>query len=342
MIAPLLLSLVPSPAPEGAWVTEIAFQAPDKLGACTVGDVDPRHPGNEIVTVCRDGAAYVLHRSAGGWVAEEIARTPGEMIQVAVGDLLPERPGLEIVLAGAAEGPEADDEPGMAWIAFRDAEQWRAEPLYESPKLLHAVTVHGGRVLLAGYDRELVVLARAAGSDFTATVVGELPGAGKCLVTAGRVSFLACKDGSLVRVESPPGDERALALRVVQRRDAGRARLATDGERALVCDDDGTLSLVRADGGAEVVYREGDKLRGAVLADLDPEREGAELATVGYERRLTVLHRGAEGSWLATPVLRETEKFHGLSSGDLDGDGDHELVACGYSGRLLVVDRWRR
>ena len=192
------------------------------------------------------------------------------------------------------------------------------------------MTVTNGRVLVAGYALELAEL-RYADGGWASRSLGTLPGPGKCAVTSG-VSFFACKDGSVVRVTE--NDE----LEVVHHRPAGRARLGTDGERLAVCDDDGTLSLLTFAGTAEVVHREGDKLRGAVLADLDPSIPDPELATAGYERRLTILTR-SEARWLATPVLRETDKFHGLASGDLDGDGDHELVACGYSGRLIVVER---
>jgi len=115
-------------------------------------------------------------------------------------------------------------------------------------------------------------------------------------------------------------------------------------QKTVTVADVPVVGEIRSTTRAVVLYtldHQGDKLRGAVLADLDPQVPGPEVATVGYERRLTILHREGE-RWKPTPVLRESEKFHGLAAGDLDGDGDQELVACGYSGRLIVIDRHPR
>jgi len=316
------------------WVTEVAYQASDKLGACAVGELDSEHEGLEVVTVCRTGHVFLLLREGDSWTPRILGKTPGEMIQVTIADVLPDRPGLEVACVGAAEGFEADERPGQAWVFHREGRGWRSQAAYRSSKLLHAVTLLDGELLVGGYDLELLGL-RPDRSGWGVRTLGALPGPAKNGLTLGERSYFACQDGSLVTYGP------SHAIEVLQRGESGHARLGSDGQRLVVCDDGGTLSLVDFDGRAEVVYREGDKLRGAVIADLDPRVPGPELATVGYERRLTILTL-EEGEWRPTPVLRESEKFHGLAAGDLDGDGDAELVACGYSGRLIVVDRFVR
>jgi hypothetical protein len=126
-------------------------------------------------------------------------------------------------------------------------------------------------------------------------------------------------------------------VEVIDQRVAGRARLGTDGTRVVAADDDGTLSLI-ADEQRTTIHTETEKLRGAVLAELDPENSGLEAACAGYARRITVLRRTG-GSWQSEVVHEGTDRFHHLLAVELDGRPGLELVACGYDGGLLVITR---
>lgn len=118
---------------------------------------------------------------------------------------------------------------------------------------------------------------------------------------------------------------------------ASQARMGTADGRLVSCRNDGVLALTEG-GATRELYREDDRLRGAVLADLDPTRDGLEAATAGYSGNLVVVYLdGAEPAHEV--VFTDTDKYHHLARGDVDGDGRDELVGCGYSGVVTLV-RW--
>lgn len=121
---------------------------------------------------------------------------------------------------------------------------------------------------------------------------------------------------------------------------AGLARLGTDGARVVAARDDGSLGLLAA-GRRTDIYREEAKLRGAVLADLDPSAAGLEAATGGYRNKLVVLYE-EKGGWRAETVFVDTDAIHHVAAGELLDEGPGaELVACGHSRRVVVVRRAR-
>jgi hypothetical protein len=102
----------------------------------------------------------------------------------------------------------------------------------------------------------------------------------------------------------------------------------------LFCGNDGVLRLWQ-DGAVRELYASTERLRGAVIADLDPSRPGIEYATAGYDGRVVVVSE-EDSTLTATVVGRDAERFHHLAVGDLPGLGTC-LVACGYGGRVIVV-----
>ena len=115
-----------------------------------------------------------------------------------------------------------------------------------------------------------------------------------------------------------------------------------EGEKLfLVACDDGSLQLSTPDG-PEVIHKEASKLRGAVLADIDPLVEGIEAATAGYGKAITLLYPPVrpETTWKAVTLWRDTNKIHHLAGGEILSEGlGLELVAVGYSGRVIVCAR---
>jgi hypothetical protein len=304
-----------------------------------VGDLDPEHVGNEIVAVSITGEVHLVRRQGKSWQAEVIAKAGGELIQCAVGDVDPRAPGNEIVAVGMVSGTEDDGGPGAAYVVSRTGEGWRIAPVFTDDALLHGVCVgdldreRPGREILAVGFSGRATLVFAEGEAWSGETVADLEGAGKNAVLFREGAAVATGAGKILHVRKSEG---GWETEVFDEAEVGQARLGTDGTRLLAARDDGALGLW-ANGDRADIHKEGKKLRGAVLADLDPDSPGVEAACVGYEMRMTVLF-AEEGGWRAKTVFTDTARFHHLASGELLVEGrGRELVGCGYSKRLVVV-----
>jgi hypothetical protein len=343
-MTPLLLSglvqlaVTACTSPASRWHVDVALVAGEKLGGCAVGNVLPDQPGPELVAVAGSGNVYVAWRDKDGrWQSERVYKAPGEVIQCAAGDVDPTSPGDEIVAVGMAMGTEDSGGTGAAYLVRRDGGIFKGEKIFEDAHLLHGTCITKDGIFAAGFSNKVFQLTRAADGSWTSRSVADLPGAGKNLVETKAGLAIACSDGSLVLLQKSRDGGGTWSTRVLDKRSQGRARVGTDGERVVVADDDGTLSIVSASGRKEI-HKESQKLRGAILAELDPASPGLEAACAGYEHKITVLG-GGSGGWHELFTHVEPDRLHHLVAVDLDGKPGLELVACGYAGRLVVLGK---
>jgi hypothetical protein len=334
----VLLASCASP-PELSWRAEVAMTAPAKLGGCCVGDLDPGQAGAEIAAVGIQGEVYLVRRSADGWEHETIASLPGEMIQCVAGDAQDDTPGDELLVFGIKQGTEDDGGPGAAYLLSQGEQGWETTFLLEDRALIHAgciadvdPAVPGKEIVLAGFGLQIHVLHRGE-NGWSASGAAPLAAPAKNMVPFKGGVAISCANGLLMDIRL---GERGWRSSIIDEAPAGQSRLGERDDLLIVARDDGVLAILDA-GQRSEIYRESDKLRGAVLADLDPRADGLEAATAGYERRVTVLTRGGEG-WTPVLVHEDSDRFHHLASGELLAESPgEELVACGYSGNLLVI-----
>jgi len=327
------------PAATGTeWRSAVLLDTGSKLSGVAVGDLLPDAPGNEMVTVGTDHKIRLIWRDGETWRDEVIATTPGEMIQVAVGDVDPDLPGDEIMAVGVASGGE--DDPGAKGAALyvtREGDAWTAVQVFEDTALLHGVCIKSSGVWVTGYSDRIHLLGRQDALPWPAHSA-PLPGPGRSIApTAGGVA-VACRDGSVVDV-SLSGVVGPVPM-PRDKRDVGRARVAAADRDVLAADDDGTLTLLTAGESGVVLHQGTDKLRGAVLADLDPSAPGLEAATAGYDGTIRVFTRTG-ATWRDQVVARDTDRFHHLTSGTLPGWAGIVLVGVNYSGKVTVAGRAR-
>jgi hypothetical protein len=324
------------------WTVEVAFTAPAKLGGCVIAEVDPARDGREVVTVSSSGQIFAIGRARGRWTAEVMAEAGGEMIQCAAGELDAAAPGDEVVAVGMVTGGEKDGGAGAAHVVRRKGDAWVAEQAFRDSALIHGVCVGdldpgrpGNEILVVGFSGKATMVYRD-GERWASEEAADLGSPGKNAVAFDGGALVACVSGRLVHVSrTSEGWKQA----VLDRAPAGLARLGTDGARVVVARDDGALGLL-VDGKRTDIYKEEAKLRGAVLADLDPLAPGIEAATGGYKGRLVVLHAQGD-AWRPEIVFEDTGAFHHLAAGELVRGEGVRLVACGYSRRVVVVGRAR-
>ncbi len=319
-----------------SWNQETAYEGSTKLGGCTVGDLDPDRPGQEIAVVAGNGDVILVFLDQGEWQSETVDHLPGEMIQCAAGNLLPDHPGDELITVGIAQGGEDDGGPGSAWVFFKTSSGWQRQKAFEDSALLHAVCMGPpGTAFVAGYSHKVHRLERGPdgwAAGWSADLAGPAKGA-----AWSQDGLAICDANGRLNIF----DEGGQAIPHRAAFPAPQARIARDGARVLVCDNGGDLRLLNSPTSIpEVIHHESDRLRGAVFADLLAESPGLECATAGYRGDVTLVYRHSKGEWHAEPVGHDSDRFHHLATGVLPGRGI-SLVGCGYSGRVTVVSRRR-
>jgi len=359
------------------WGAYVAYEGRTRINGVACGDLDVAIPGDEIVTVDAEGRVRVIARD-GFDFREQIgigfARDPyggglgGELVQVVVGDLDVSRPGDEVLAVGVETGDEDGGGPGVVRYYVRRADDgaWsRSSVLTDA--LVHAVAIGdllperpGDEFVVAGKFGEAligrveeatgVVLLDRVGAEFSATATAK----GAIVVEGGFV--LALDDGRTLRFERDDAGRWDLTEEI--QHGAPLARIDRFGDRDfVVCDNAGILRLhgPYGDGGGPgsvILDRREDRLRGAVVTDIDPDSDGVEACTAGYDGEITVCRLAFEGTEEgaagpptvtveAVPVARDTDRLHHLAVGEFEGLG-RALVSCGYSGDVLVVAPKRR
>lgn len=352
----LAAAALSAPQADAPWSSHVVMTAPAKLGGCTVGDLDPAHPGNEIVSVCETGQVFLSRPDRGRWVSEPILQAPGELLQCSIGDADPGRPGNELLVVGMKAGGEDSGGAGMAWLVAREEVEvegktrvrWEREPLLEDGALIHSGLIAdidpdrtGDEIAVAGFAKVVHLIVRD-GDGWQVTPICTLPGPAKSMVPFAGGLAVACADGSLIHVAKQDGEWKS---RTLDEAKAGYARLGGNDELLVAARDDGRLVTITPAGEVVELYAEDQKLRGAVLAELDPGAPGLEAATVGYGLKMTVLYPlpgedGAVNEWLPRLVHTDVERFHHLTVGELDPESPGlEIVGCGYSGRVIVAGK---
>jgi hypothetical protein len=349
-----LLAGAATPQADAPWSSQVVMTAPAKLGGCAVGDLDPAHPGNEIVAVCVTGEVFLSRPDRGRWVSEPIVKAKGELLQCAIGDADPTRPGNELLVVGMKAGTEDQAGAGMAYLVVRDETEsegktrvtWKLEPLFEDGALIHSGLIgdvdpdhDGDEIAVAGFSKVVHIIVRGA-NGWNSSPICTLPGPAKSMVPFAGGLAVACADGTLIHLVKQDGAWKSTTLDKSER---GYARLGAGGGRLIAARDDGQLLLITEGGEVTAIYGEPQKLRGAVLADLDPENPGLEAATAGYGLKLSVIYpvEGIAGSeWIPRVVHTDVDRFHHLAVGELDPKSPGlEIVGCGYSGRVIVAGK---
>jgi hypothetical protein len=318
----------PAPVRKG-WKTRVAFEAGVEVRALAMGDV-AAHPGKELVAV---GAGVVVAWQAGqDWKIESVDAGPGPLRGVLIADVDPSLEGVEVVVVG-----ETPDGRGRAeLLSWTESSGWRVTRLCAPPRPLAAVGLIDGTLCVVGESAQ--VLRRHEGR-WTAVELAKLPSPAQSLRGQGERLIVGCAHGELLELTLGLGGRP----RVIDRRVAARNAIGIRRGHLVTADDDGTLSLLPKSGGEGLperiarqdrveLHRSQRALTGALLADLDPDAEGLELAACGETGELVLLTADGEGRFQAETLLNEVSPLRALHH-----LGGRQLVTASEGGTVTLV-----
>ena len=352
------------------WDSMEAYKGTDPMDGTAVGDALPDHPGNEIVTVSRDGNTYLsrFDEASGAFLTETIWETPGQQLTPVIGDLKPGN-GNEILSVGLATGMEDDATPGngTATVLTYSGGVWVPERAYTGPKLVHGAdigdldpNIPGNEAVITTFSFEAYLLWWDTNSSEWKTdlIYNDSHNIRKVVIA----DILPERPGNEMVAISRSGNV-TLAYGTVGNWTVERIHKSVPLARVAVGDIDGDGQLeiylcgdkIDVGGGVmeaevyglkrsgndwvkEVIYTEDDSLRGVWVGDVDPNVPGPELYSFGWGREL-VQHTGFFGSgWSSKLLFTDTARGHEIRIGDvIPSRPGPEIVIVGYSATVNVV-----
>lgn len=331
------------------WRTEVLYQSNHGFSGAAIGDLDPALAGNEVAVVNELGEAWLIGRDGAQWQAQRIHAGGGEMIMAAIGDVDPQRPGNEFVGAGMAAGRESEQGAGQLTLVHKEGDQWKSEVLYRDERLLHGVAIGdvcaahpGAEVIAASFTHRVQLLCRD-GDRFQPETIYVANDRLKIVLAA---DVLPDRPG--LEVLATGGDGRPQVLwegnlgwrHETLFEDAfGQSRITCGEGGVLVGGDGGKVTLMRRREGrwqSEFLGRDTAKIRGVVLADIDPRVPGVEAYACGYSGNVTQYTQTSAGFWRSRVLYSDPRSLHHLLVGEFDARHEGvELVTCGHGGRVI-------
>ena len=285
------------------WNSQRIHQGAGELIMCAIGDVDPRHAGNEFVGVGMvrgeeslegPGQVMMLHRQGRDWIATRVFEDNHMIHGVALGDVSSRSPGNEIIACGFNHR--------VTMLSFADG-QWPPEVIYVANDRMKIAAI--ADVLPDRGGLEVVV----SGSDGTVVVLWE--------------------------------DRLGWRHDVIYADAAGQSRVACSDIGVLIGGDGGKVTLARRQDArwtTECLARHSGKIRGVAIADADARVAGTQFYACGYSRNVTQHVQDADGFWHTTVIHTAERPLHHLVAGELNtAHPGMELVTCGHAGKLVSL-----
>jgi hypothetical protein len=162
----------PTGGPSGAWTKRTLWNNSENAGWVTkIADVDPSHPGNEIIYGTRYSNRITMSYPVGSAGHQlEILFTGnappgyGTMYDIAIGDVLADA-GIEIL---------GVDHSGSVYLVSKSYTGWQGRTIWQDPQgALHAVVagdflpeIPGDEILVAGQTGKVTLLLRQRPADY--------------------------------------------------------------------------------------------------------------------------------------------------------------------------------
>ena len=350
-LTPLAALTQTVPAESGTWHSEVLLSTEAGMGGLAIGDLDPEMAGNEVAVVNGAGEVWLVGRNGQGWRPQRIRTGEGELIMCAIGDVDPRYDGNEFVAVGMVRGEESTSGQGQVLLIRKNVGDWVAEAIFTDDHMLHGVAVgdvsarhDGNEIVACGFNHRATLLHPEESGWTPETIyVGndrlKIALAADVLPERAGLEALVCgADGKvMVLWENKLGWRHRLLFSDP----VGQSRIAIGELGILVGGDKGKVTLCQRQGDQwshEFLARDTAKIRGVVIADLDPDHPGEEQYACGYSGKVIQLVRGDRGYWKSRVVFTAERPLHHLVAGEFDPTHPGpELLTCGHGGRLTAL-----
>jgi hypothetical protein len=146
------------------WQATQMWHAEGKVRKGVIDDIDPSHPGNELIVVDKSGNCTMLYGTGTNWTAETLWTDPGTpgLARVAVGDADPTYAGKEVVVGGDSNNVGIIRRTGTGWegeVIFTDTDKIRGLGIGDvDPRK------PGNEILVFGYSNKVTMLSGSGSS----------------------------------------------------------------------------------------------------------------------------------------------------------------------------------
>jgi len=342
----------PLPGAANGWRADSIFDAGSGVWYAHVDQVVDAFGQPEVICCDDRGAFTVLSVYSAQWTPHSVVCDGGWLAPSRPADVDPRVDGGELYAAGRGGSVHQITRRAQPFARFTlEAREIGHAAGEEFHAIVAADLIPGGahELLVFGITGAVHRLrARGDGDGFTMAKVAQLPGRVRDVAVVpgadGAVPVLlgASRTGHLLRMQLT---EQRLEWQVAQRIDCGLGRITLGAPGvAYVTRDDGVLLRVGFERNVErceatPIYAGGQGLRGVASGRFFADGREA-VAVCGYDQRVHLLARGADGVWQVETIFTDTQRGHWLTVGELDGrNGTDELVLTGFDGGVVLLSR---
>ncbi len=340
------------------WITTHMWHAEGKVRKGVIDDLDPKHPGNELVVVDKSGNCTMLSVSGTTWNVTTLWTDPGTpgLARITVGDIDANYPGKEIVVGGDSCNVGIIRRTGDTWdgkVIFTDSDKIRGLGVGDVDP-----TKPGNEILVFGYSMNITMLT-GSGETWKSRVlftdtgkahdlaIGEFEPAhaGLEMVFTGY-----SKNATMLGVSPWYYDVMFSRASKTSGCTIGDLDSTRAGNEVVVASSDGNVAMLyKSSSGhweSQQLWQGEGELITPVIADFYEGNDGNELVVVGMSKGLegegagqaTMIY-GSGDTWNSAIMYIAPDMLHGLAVGDLDPEHDGSeviVMSFGYDVTMLT------
>ncbi len=342
----------------GDWSVTLMWHGDGKVRKGVIDDIDPNHPGNELVVVDKSGNCTMITGSGTTWNATSLWTDPGTpgLARVAVGDADPTYAGKEIIVGGDSNNVGIIRRTGNSWdgnVIFTDSDKIRGVAVGDVDP-----TSTGNEILVFSYSKRVTMLT-GSGDTWKSRVLFTDTGRSHDLTIgecdpdhAGlEIVFVGYSNNITMLGVSPWVYEVMYSgTSMVGGCTIGDLDPTRKGNEVVAVDTNGKVILLHQTGigtwETEELWQGEGQLLTPVIGNFYPGHDGNELIVVGMAKGLeeaggagqATLIYGSGDTWNSAVMYTAPDLLHGVAVGDLDPTQDgNEVVVMSFGYDVFML-----